>query len=206
MREQTAYRPVPRRTSAPAVPVDTEENDAIYQTRPSSSAIRWTDRQGNQVIQEGRRKVVIHKEPHSHRGVFFWTIIMGLLLFIMVTGWIIFTAAGYWWQGKQEDWKYGSPFRTYQIDQFVGHGDSPDHPDHFIAVNAGGIIQVVELNPLQPKYDHVYPITTVNDSTTPVVIGFEDTNHDGKLDMLVTIGDSNSYTIILLNNGSQFTK
>jgi len=100
----------------------------------------------------------------------------------------------------------GSPFRTYQIDQFVGHGDTPDHPDHFIAINAGGVIQVVELNPLQPKYDHVYAITTVNDSTTPVTLGFEDTNHDGKVDLLVTVGDSNSYTVILLNNGSQFTR
>jgi len=65
---------------------------------------------------------------------------------------------------------------------------------------------VVELNPLQPKYDHVYPITTVNSSTTPVVLGFEDSRHTGKLDLLVTIGDSNSYTVILLNNGSQFTR
>ena len=129
---------------------------------------------------------------------------MGMVMFVMVLGWLIFTAVGYWWQSKQEDWKYGVP-HTFQQDQYVGHGDTPDHPDHFIALNVGGMILVIELNPLNPKYDHVYPITTVNDSTTPVLLSFEDTNHDGKLVMLVTIGDSNSYTVILLNTGTQFT-
>jgi hypothetical protein len=204
--EQIAHRQVPRRTSAQPIIQTDDDDDAIYQTRPPSSAIRYTDARGNRVIQEGRRKVVIHQETHPSRGLYRWMIFMGLFVFCMVIGWILFTALGYWWQGKQEDWKYGSPFRTFQVDQYVGHGDTPDHPDHFIAVHFGGVIEVVELNPLQPKYDHVYPITTVNDSTTPVVIGFEDTNHDGKLDMLVTVGDSNSYTVILLNTGSQFTK
>ena len=130
---------------------------------------------------------------------------MGMVMFVMVLGWLIFTAAGYWWQSKQEDWKFGVP-RTFQVDQFIGHGDTPDHPDHFIALNTGGVIQVVELNPLQPKFDHVYPITTVNSSDIPVLLSFEDTRHNGRLDMLVTIGDTNSYTVILLNNGQQFTR
>jgi hypothetical protein len=205
LHEQTAYRHIPRRTSAQPVIQTDNDDDTIYPTRPPSSAIRWTDTRGNQVIQQDRRRVVIHKEPRPKAGRFHWAIFMGMVMFVMVLGWLIFTAAGYWWQGKQEDWKYGVP-RTFQQDQYVGHGDTPDHPDHFIAVNAGGVIQVVELNPLQPKYDHVYMITTVNDSTTPVLLSFEDTNHDGKLDMLVTIGDTNSYTVILLNNGTQFTR
>ena len=62
------------------------------------------------------------------------------------------------------------------------------------------------MNVLNPKYDHVYPITTVNSSTIPVFLSFEDTRHSGKLDMLVTIGDTNSYTVVLLNTGTQFTK
>jgi hypothetical protein len=67
------------------------------------------------------------------------------------------------------------------------------------------MIEVVELNVINPKYDHVYPITTAMDTAIPVFLSFEDTNHDGKLDMLVTIGDTNSYTVILLNTGTQFT-
>jgi hypothetical protein len=132
-------------------------------------------------------------------------IFMGMVMFVMVLGWMLLTAASYWWQGKQDDWKYGRP-RTFQVDQYIGHGDTPDHPDHFIAINTGGEIQVIEMNPQSPKYDHIYPITPISDSTIPVFLSFEDTNHDGKLDMLVTIGYSSSYTVILLNNGTQFTR
>ena len=90
------------------------------------------------------------------------------------------------------------------VDQFVGHGDSPDHPNHFIAVNTGGMIEVVELNVIAPKNDHVYPITTAIDPFLPVALRFQDMNHDGKIDMLVTIGDANPYTVVLLNTGSVF--
>ena len=214
MNEQIAYRRAPARSSAPpssrtyaghSAGIHPEEDEDSYpeQTRPGTSAIRWTTTNGNQVIQQGNRRAVIHKErPPSRR--FHWMIFMGMVVFVMVLGWILFTVFGYWWQGKQDDWKYGNP-RTFQTNQFVGHGDSPDHPDHFIAVNTGGMIEVVELNVINPKFDHVYPITTAIDLQTPVFLSFEDTNHDGKLDMLVTIGDSNSYTVILLNNGTEFT-
>ena len=43
------------------------------------------------------------------------------------------------------------------------------------------------------------------DPSTPVSLSFQDVNHDGKIDMLVAIGDSNPYTVVLLNNGTQFT-
>jgi hypothetical protein len=191
-----------RRTAAPPA-VQTDEED-IYPTRPPSSAIRYRDTRGNQVIRQGNRKVVIHKEPRRRAGVFIWMIYMGLFMFIMVIGWLILTAAGYWWQSRQDDWKYGVP-RTYQTDQFVGHADSPDHPDHFIAINTGGMIEVIEMNVLNPKYDHIYVITTSENPLTPVTLGFEDTNHDGKIDMLVIVGDTNPYTVVLLNNGNQFT-
>jgi hypothetical protein len=130
---------------------------------------------------------------------------VGLAMSIMVIGWVALSAFGAWWQTRQDDWKYGTP-RTSQVDQFVGHGDSPDHPNHFIAVNTGGMIEVVELNVIAPKNDHVYPITIAIDPFIPVSLSFQDMNHDGKIDMLVTIGEANPYTVILLNNGTQFTK
>ncbi len=137
----------------------------------------------------------------KHKRRFHWLFFVGLALLTMVAGWIAFTLLGNWWSAKQLDLKYGNP-RTFQTDQFVGHADSPDHPNHFIAVNVGGTIEVVELN-TNPKNDHIYVITTVSDSTMPVTVSFTDLNHDGKVDMLVTIGE-NSYTVILLNDGSEF--
>jgi hypothetical protein len=128
---------------------------------------------------------------------------VGLVFFLMIIGWIALTLLNTWWQAKQLDWKYGTP-RTFQVDQFVGHSDSPNHPNHFIAVNIGGSIEVAELNTTNPKNDHIYLITTVTDNSTPVTVSFSDLNHDGKIDMLVTIGQSNPYTVIFLNNGSEF--
>jgi hypothetical protein len=180
-----------------------EDDDAIYSQRPPSSARRYI--QPPEVYTQGNRKIVVHRGPPPKRR-FHWMIFMGMVMFVMVVGWFIFTALGYWWQGKQEDFKYGTPFRTFQVDQYVAMGDTPQNPDHFLALNIHGSIEIVQLNTTSPKYDHVYPITTVNDSSIPVFLSFEDTRHTGKLDMLVTIGDSNSYTVVLLNNGTQFTK
>ena len=183
--------------------VEDEDDDAMYAPPPTRSAIRRSPRPQEEVYTRGNQKIVVHREVPKRRR-FYWMIFMGMMMFVMVFGWLLLTAVGFWWQGKQDDWKYGNP-RTFQIDEYVGHGDTPDHPDHFIAVNVGGMVQVIELNPQSPKYDHAYPITTINSSATPVFLSFEDTNHDGKPDMLVTIGDSNSYVVILLNNGTVFT-
>src|SRR5947209_2723013 len=177
MNKQAPYRPVPARTSAQTasrsyaghsagIHPEEDEEDAIYPTRPPTSAVRWTTTNDNQVIQSGNRRVIIHKErPPSRR--FHWMLFMGMVMFVMVLGWLLFTAAGYWWQQQQDNWKYGMP-RTFQVDQFIGHGDTPDHPDHFIALNTGGMIEVVELNVINPKYDHVYLITTAIDPLIPV--------------------------------------
>jgi hypothetical protein len=191
----------PRRTVQPQHYAE-EDDDAIYEQRPHTSARRYV--QPQEVYAQGNRKIVVHREPPPKSRVH-WMFFVGLAMSIMVIGWVALSAFGAWWQTRQDDWKYGTP-RTSQVDQFVGHGDSPDHPNHFIAVNTGGMIEVVELNVIAPKNDHVYPITIAIDPFIPVSLSFQDMNHDGKIDMLVTIGEANPYTVILLNNGTQFTK
>jgi len=196
----------PRRTIHPQK-YDDEDDDDVYPQRPPTSARRYIQKQtgpDQEVYTQGNRKIVVHREPPTTKRRSHWLLFIGVVLLVMVLGWIAFTALGYWWQGKQDDWKYGIP-RTFQTDQFVGHGDSPDHPNHFIAINSGGMIEVIEINVISPKNDHIYPITTAIDPTISVSLHFQDTTHKGKLDMLVTIGDSNPYTVILLNNGTQFT-
>lgn len=178
------------------------EDDALYPQRTPSSTRRYTTTQGHQVIERGNKRIVIHDEPPpKKKRRFHWMTFVGLFLLTMIAGWIAFTLLGNWWNAKQLDWKYGNP-RTFQIDQFVGHGDSPDHPNHFIALNVDGTIEVIELNMINPKADHIYVITTVSDSTTPVTVSFRDLNHDGKVDLLVTIGGS--YTVMLLSDGTEF--
>jgi len=180
---------------------DVEEDNSFYPQRMPSSARRYTTTQGHQVIEQGNKRIVIHNEPppKKKRRVH-WMTFVGIFLFTMAVGWVALTLLGNWWSAKQLDWKYGNP-RTFQTDQFVSHSDSPDRPNHFIAVNVG-TIEVIELNTTNPKADHIYVITTISDSSTPVTVSFSDINHDGKVDMLVTIGSS--YTVVLLNDGTQF--
>jgi hypothetical protein len=192
----------PRRAMQPQA-YDEEEDDALYPQRPPTSTRRYLPPR-EEVYTDGNRKIVVHREPPPQKRRVHWMLFGGIALFIMVVGWVALSALGYWWQQQQDNWKYGTP-RTFQIGQFVGHGDSPDHPDHFIAVNTGGMIEVIEMNVMAPKNDHVYPITTAIDPSIPVSLSFQDMNHDGKVDLLVTIGDSNPYTVVLLNNGTQFT-
>ncbi len=211
MREQFAHHTV-RRASATAgelaarrnTYVDVPEDDSFYPQPRPSSARRYTTTEGNRVIQQGNRRIVIHEEPPPKQmRKFHWLFYVGMVFFAIVIGWIALTLFTNWWQAKQADWKYGNP-RTYQIDQFVGHSDSEAHPNHFVAVNIGGSIEVVELNTTTPKDDHIYKITSVPDALTPVTLNFADLNHDGKLDMVITIGVGNSYAVVLLNDGSEF--
>ncbi len=62
-----------------------------------------------------------------------WFVWVGLAMFIMIIGWLSFSALSSWWSGKLNDWTYGNP-RTYQTDFVVGHGDSAEHPSHFLEV------------------------------------------------------------------------
>lgn len=185
---------------------EVEEDETYYPQRRPSSVRRYTTTAGQQVIERGHQRMVIHHEPpppipkrHTH-----WLTVVGVALLLMVIGWIALTLLMSWWQTQQVAWQYGMP-RTFQTDQVVGHADSAAHPTHFIAVNASGTIEVVELNPVHPKADHVYLITSIADASVPVRVSFADVNHDGKLDLLVTMGTaSSSSTIVLLNDGTQF--
>jgi hypothetical protein len=124
----------------------------------------------------------------------------------MVFGWIAFNALTAWIQAKQDDLTYGH-MRHFEINAVVGHSDSATSPSHFTAENNNGSIFVIELPGGQPSKAKMYQITTIpgNDGNPPVRVSFQDVNHDGKLDMVVQIGDSSAvFTIVLYNNGQTF--
>jgi len=129
-------------------------------------------------------------------------LIFGLLLFLLSLGITAFNALSNWWQLHTDDVTFGRP-RTYQTDQYVGHGDSPTHPDHFIAVNINGIVEVVEINTQHAPLDHIYFITTTNSVLNPVTLTFP--TIDGKQYMYINIGESNNaYTVAMVNDGKAF--
>ncbi len=183
---------------------DLEEDDAYYETRIPTSTRRYVQPQ-QQVIQRGNKRIIIHNQrpPRKYHPLVY----VGVVLFILVMGWFLFSMLGTWWQGQQDTWAYGNP-RTYQTDANVGHGTGQQPMSHFIAVNLQGTIQVIEIPGNDASKSHMYTITTLpaGSGDVPVTLKFQDMNADGKLDMLVVIGDSGGqqFTIFLLNNGSQF--
>ncbi len=187
---------------------DIEEDDRYYQTaRMHTSARRYTNTEGQEVIERGNKRMVIHRQPPplptSPARRHHWLVLVGLGMLAM----IILFMAGSWvvssWQAHQLDATYGYP-RTYQTDAVVGHNDSPDHPSHFLFLNLHGHVVIIEMPGGDVSRTRVYSGPTLfgpNADQIPVTGSFEDRNGDGKPDMVVHIQQQ---TIVYLNDSTQF--
>src|SRR5690349_7949183 len=183
-RQTTAAAQRPR---VPRLDEDDENPNAWTTPKSPTSAIRRT----GTGYSDSPKKTKLIKQRRFDRYTLM--IVLGLALIVMIVGWFVFTLIADWWTNTTEDWKYGTP-RTFQTDQFVGQGDSPDHPDHFIVVNTHGQVIVIQLNPQHPELNHTYGITTASDPKIPVSLLFRPTG-DGKWAMYVVVGDTNPYSV-----------
>ena len=180
---------------------DLEEDDSYYTERRPTSAVRYTQPR-QQVIQRGNKRIVIHNEPPPQRKLH-WSFILGVGMLLMLALWVLGSYALSWWTNHQLDSTYGMP-RTYQTDQVVGHSDSTDHPTHFMAINLNSHITIIEIPGGDNAHARIYSGPTLysdNGNLTPVTLEFKDVNGDGKVDMIVHVGDQQ---IIYLNDGTQF--
>lgn len=227
-REQLAHHsPVPRRATAtqsylpasrhraghsaglhpedqPYQSADLPDDDRYYQVRTSSSAIRYQTTEGNQVIQDGNRRLVFHKEPPptSPKKKTHWLLFLGLGMLVMVLVWFGLTQLATWWTTHQLDSTYGFP-RTYQTDEQVGFADSQT-PTHFIALNLNGQTEVIVCPASDCRKAIVYlgpRLFGDAAASVPVTLSFQDDTHTGKLDMIVHVSDQQ---ITFLNDGTQF--
>lgn len=204
MREQIVQQPIKRRASAmqPVSPdfVEDDVPDSYYETRLPTSTRRYVDTQGNQVIEQGKKRIVIHNAPPPKRRIH-WVLILGIGMILMLLFWVGLQWAGNWWTMHQMDASYGFP-RTYQMDAIVYPGDSAANPSHYIFLNLNGAVEIIELPHGDSSHAKIYKGPTLfsdNASLIPVTGEFKNVN--GKVEMLVHIQDK---TIIYVNDGTQF--
>ena len=194
-----------RTTHAVPVPVprpDIEEDERYYNTALTRSSVRrYTNTEGHEVYQQGKRRLVIHQEAPPRRTHWLVPLGAGMLLLLPLflgANWIVSA-----WQAHQLDATYGMP-RTWQTDAVVGHHDSAAHPSHFIFENLDDHVVIIEIPGGDLSHTRVYagPVLGGQDASgIPVTGSFQDVNGDGKPDLIVHLQDQ---TLVYLNDGTQF--
>lgn len=201
MREQIAYPAVQRASRQHVPPPQEEPEDDDYTTSIPRSAIRYPIGRPYTFTQ-GNRRIVFHPEPPpKHRT--HWMVFVSFGMIAMLALWIGLQLFGTWWSEHQLDATYGFP-RTYQVDQVVGHEDSADHPTHFIFLNLKGRVVIIELPGGVVAHARIYngpAIIGDSPATVPVTADFQDVNGDGKLDMVVHVGNQQ---FVYINDGTEF--
>jgi len=207
MREQTAqHQYIQRASRQPAttnVPPDDSDDfdDATYAIGMPRSAVRYLVGRPY-TIQQGKRRIVFHPGPppkqHTH-----WLVYIGIGMIVSLMLWAGVQMLGNWWSAHQLDATYGNP-RTYQVDEVVGLDDSTDHPTHFIFLNLKGHVVIIELPGGNIAHARIYNVPAIigdNPAQFPVTAEFQDVNGDGKIDMIVHVGNQQ---FTYLNDGTQF--
>jgi hypothetical protein len=166
------------------------------------SALRYTTENGDEIIQQGNRRLHIHYEkPPSRRA--HWLLFVGIGMLVALLLWVALSAGVNWWSNHQIDAQYGNP-RTWQVDEVVGHGDSSMHPTHFIFMNLNAHVVIIEIPGGDVSRSRIYSGPQIfgdNAASLPVTGEFRDVNGDGKVDMIVHVGDQR---IVYLNDGTEF--
>ncbi len=171
-------------------------------TRMPTSAVRYVDTRGNQVIERGNKRFVIHDEPlPKQRRRLHWSAIFGIGMIVMVILFISWVLLTNWWTQHQLDTTYEFP-RVSQADAVVYPGDTADHPSHYLFLNLNGTVLIVELPHGDSAKSRIYKGPTIfsdNAAQAPITGEFRVMN--GKVEMLVHIQDR---IILYINNGTQF--
>lgn len=189
-------------TTRSGQPAGYDDGDYDDEPRARTSAMRWRDTQGNQVIERGGQRIVIHDEPpprRKHR--LHWSLFLGMAMIAAVLFFAGLSDLNTWWTHHQLDAAYGMP-RTYQADAVVYPGDSAAHPSHYIFLNLNGTVMIIELPHGDAAHARMYkgPILFSGDAASvPVTGDFRRVN--GREEMRVHIQDQ---TIIYVNDGTQF--
>jgi hypothetical protein len=108
-----------------------------------------------------------------------------------------------WFTTTLDDLRYGRP-RTFQIDAYIEHTESPGMPSHFLAVNLHGRIEIIELPGGDASHARIYigPQLYGSDADLiPVTLSFIDVNSDKKPDMIITFQGTH---VVFINDQGGF--
>jgi hypothetical protein len=196
--------------------VATDDDDRLYDTRMPSSVRRYPAGQrrvnynyAGTITQEemyrrtGMGLVPVQRSQPLPRRQFHWLVYAGLLLIVMLLGWVVLSFVTGWWQTWQDDLHFGRP-RTYQTDAVVGHNDSPTTPSHFLAINLNRHVEIIECPGGDCTRAKIYvgPVLIgQGQDLAPVTLTFKDVNGDGNVDMIVQVADGR---VVFINEHGQF--
>ena len=119
----------------------------------------------------------------------FW---LGISILTLLLLWAIVSQLINWGTNEIANIRYGYP-RSFQTDAFVGQGDSPQHPSHFLALNLHGNIVVIEFLGGDPGHARDFEIASVigsNSDRDIVTLQFIDLEKNGKPEMVVDVGNA----------------
>ncbi len=146
--------------------------------------------------------------PKAPKRNVHWLLPLGVGMVAMLVLWVFGSLLVAWSGQRYDDVVYGRP-RTYQTDAVVGHGDSPTHKSHFIAINYNRQAVVTEWMAGEPSksINYVVPFYIVGDNSelTPVTLEFRDVTGDNKPDMIIHIHlRTQDQTFVFVNAGTKF--
>jgi len=180
-----------------------EEGEEVYaRPRSRTSALRYRDTQGNQIIQQGNRRLIIHDAPPPRRKMrLHWSLFLGMAMIAVVLLFAGLSDLSAWWTNHQLDATYGMP-RTYQADAIVYPGDSAAHPSHYIFLNMNGTVMIIELPHGDETHARIYKGPTIfSDGAASVPVTGDFRKVGGREEMRVHIQDQE---IIYVSDGTQF--
>lgn len=135
---------------------------------------------------------------HAHPLLYLGVGMLGMLIL-----WTVLMGFVSWFGTAMDDIRYGRP-RTFQTDQFVGHGESGGIPSHFIVVNLYSRIEVIEFPGGDASHARIFlgpQLYTSGSDLVPATLSFIDVNGDHKPDMIINVQNSQ---IVFINDQGTF--
>ena len=144
------------------------------------------------------RPLVVAPPVSLNTFIYLITGLLGLLAIYAIMGHVVT-----WGRERIDDVRYGTP-RTFHMDAVVGLGDSESSPSHFIAMNLNRQVVVLQIPGGDASQAHTITgpyLVGAGEDKTPVLLSFDDVNHDGTRDMIVNVKNE---AIVFVNRDGQF--